>query len=264
MKINNNVQQEINKKFPKKKIYDLKINCHELMEEFDSYIYTYLTQYCPQEEKQITRQKYQRRPNRGLEKLRNQKKQCRKELKRLKNEGLEHLQYYKYLMRQWRDLMKKHNKLRLAVSKGEKAKAQKRTEKLFRKDPHKFAQNVFRKKVARAPTFSKAVAQEFYTRTYHDADREHMYEAMPEMVRPQVPVSPFNTEAPTFKEVQEIVHHKRNAAAPGPNGIPYTVYKKCPSILKKLHEIFLRIWKDGDIPDNWGVGFISLISKSEV
>ena len=42
-----------------------------------------------------------------------------------------------------------------------------------------------------------------------------MYEAMPEMVRPQVPVSPFNTEAPTFKEVQEIVHHKRNAAAPG-------------------------------------------------
>jgi hypothetical protein len=51
-----------------------------------------------------------------------------------------------------------------------------------------------------------------------------MYEAMPEMVRPQVPVSPFNTEAPTFKEVQEIVHHKRNAAAPGPNGIPYTVY----------------------------------------
>ena len=167
-------------------------------------------------------------------------------------------------MRQWRDLMKKHNKLRLAVSKGEKAKAQKRTEKLFRKDPHKFAQNVFRKKEARAPTFSKAVAQEFYTRTYHDADREHMYEAMPEMVRPQAPVSPFNTEAPTLKEVQEIVHHKRNAAAPGPNGIPYTVYKKCPSILKKLHEIFLRIWKDGDIPDNWGVGFISLISKSEV
>ena len=91
-----------------------------------------------------------------------------------------------------------------------------------------------------------------------------MYEAMPEMVRPQAPVSPFNTEAPTFKEVQEIVHYKRNAAAPGPNGIPYTVYKKCPSILKKLHEIFLRIWKDGDIPDNWGVGFISLISKSEV
>ena len=52
------------------------------------------------------------------------------------------------------------------------------------------------------------------------------------LISPEPPSVEFNDKPPTWKEIQEMVKAARTSAAPGPNGVPYTVYKRCPGILK--------------------------------
>ena len=49
----------------------------------------------------------------------------------------------------------------------------------------------------------------------------------------------------------EISSTRRNASAPGLNGIPYKVYKKCSKINKFLFNIFQACFKRREIPIQW-------------
>ena len=40
----------------------------------------------------------------------------------------------------------------------------------------------------------------------------------------------FNLEPPTWSEFQRKLKNTRMKSAPGPNGVPYKVYKKCPNV----------------------------------
>ena len=50
---------------------------------------------------------------------------------------------------------------------------------------------------------------------------------------------------PSWKEVKQVVMKARSSSAPGPNGIPYKVYKKCPLLLKRLWSLLRVVWKKG-------------------
>ena len=52
-----------------------------------------------------------------------------------------------------------------------------------------------------------------------------------------------------------------NRSSPGPNGIPYLVYKKLPCCAILLFKILSRIFKTQQIPKCFGKAFISLIPK---
>ena len=54
----------------------------------------------------------------------------------------------------------------------------------------------------------------------------------------------------------------RNKSSPGPNGIPYLVYKKCPQTLGRVIKIMIRIWKSGKIPPQWRTGRVILVPKN--
>ncbi|VDI44671.1 Hypothetical predicted protein [Mytilus galloprovincialis] len=43
----------------------------------------------------------------------------------------------------------------------------------------------------------------------------------------------------------------RAASAPGPNGIPYRVYKNCPNLAKQLWRLIKVIWRRYRLPDEW-------------
>ena len=49
----------------------------------------------------------------------------------------------------------------------------------------------------------------------------------------------------------EILSSRRNASAPGLNGMPYKVYKKCPKISKFLFKISQTCFKRCKIPTQW-------------
>ena len=55
----------------------------------------------------------------------------------------------------------------------------------------------------------------------------------------------FPTNCFSFEQFFQILSTRRNASAPGLNGIPYKVYKKCPKINKFLFKIFLSCMNKG-------------------
>ena len=61
----------------------------------------------------------------------------------------------------------------------------------------------------------------------------------------------------------QVLRLKRNGAAPGPNGISYLPYKRCPALWPYLHTIFSKIWKTNDVPKGWASASIILLPKSD-
>ena len=56
---------------------------------------------------------------------------------------------------------------------------------------------------------------------------------------------------PTLGEVKDIIKKARFGSAPGPNAIPYKVYKMCPRILKRLWRLLRVVWRKGEVPEAW-------------
>ena len=54
-----------------------------------------------------------------------------------------------------------------------------------------------------------------------------------------------------MKEASDVVKKARSGSAPGPNGIPYKVYKMCPMLLRRLWTLLKVIWRKGKVPDCW-------------
>ena len=61
----------------------------------------------------------------------------------------------------------------------------------------------------------------------------------------------FNKSSFSYNDFLEILLTRRNASAPGLNGIPYKVYKKCSKISKFLFKIFQACFKRCEIPIQW-------------
>ena len=60
----------------------------------------------------------------------------------------------------------------------------------------------------------------------------------------------FNKSSFSYNDFLEILLTRRNASAPGLNGIPCKVYKKCSEISKFLFKIFQACFKDVKFPFN--------------
>jgi hypothetical protein len=209
--------------------------------------------------------KPRRRPNRALAKLREEKRECKKAMKACKRLGLpKDAPPFVLLMQWWRQVMKAHNKLRVALKKAEEKRCQSFSEKCFRQNPWKYTVSMFSQvQKSCPPTFTKEVAEQYFPSTYTDSDRPHLYLPLPNMKRPAAPAVAFLMEPPSTKEIQEAVKKKRNAAVPGLNGVPYLPYKKCEVLQTCLHTIFKKVWKSGEIPPSWAEAYIVLLSKSE-
>ena len=64
-------------------------------------------------------------------------------------------------------------------------------------------------------------------------------------------------------EIAQAVKRSRSKSSPSPlDGIPYSVFKKCPALLVTLHNIFNLCWATSVVPSAWKVASIKLIGKS--
>lgn len=54
------------------------------------------------------------------------------------------------------------------------------------------------------------------------------------LIYPPKPRTLFSTNVPTLKEVKEVVRSARTASGPGPNEVPYKVFKQCPRLAEHL------------------------------
>ena len=58
-----------------------------------------------------------------------------------------------------------------------------------------------------------------------------------------------------------IVEKRRNASAPGPNKVPYKVYKKCSHLAKYLFGLISSCFEHGKIPIQWRIASLIFIPK---
>jgi hypothetical protein len=73
----------------------------------------------------------------------------------------------------------------------------------------------------------------------------------------------FNVSEPKFSEVTNFVNKARAASAPGPNGIPYKVYKKCDALRKYLWRLLKVVWRKDSVPLSWSKAEGVYIPKEE-
>ncbi|GFO26051.1 polyprotein [Plakobranchus ocellatus] len=88
-------------------------------------------------------------------------------------------------------------------------------------------------------------------KTYSDPTREIPLEETTGLVWPAAPGIKFDSKPPSLQEVIAVVNKARAKSAPGPNGVPYLLYKRCPNVLKKLHKILRSAWKNIKISKEW-------------
>ena len=121
---------------------------------------------------------------------------------------------------------------------------------------------MFEKKANGEPDFTEEKAFNYFSNLYQDEKRAEPVDPLPEMKSPSKPCHAFSDAPPSLKEIQDVIHPKRNAAAPGLDGITYVPYKRCPALLPVLVELFGKIWRCNEIPADWSAASIQLLAKS--
>jgi len=157
-----------------------------------------------------------RRAHTGMQILRTTKKSLRKCFLELKFSGLENTPDAIKVKKQWAAVTRKMNKLRVQLRKTQLAKDRIRAEKQFRKNPHTYAQHLFKATNLKGePAFSAEVAMEYFTKTYRDDKRDLQITPLPGISRPPPPKHPFNGTAPTLQDLYRIVRKKKEWGGTG-------------------------------------------------
>ena len=71
----------------------------------------------------------------------------------------------------------------------------------------------------------------------------------------------FRLSKPSTRELEAIIRKARSSSAPGPNGVPYKVYKNCPLTSQLLIALLKKVWSTGCVPQDWQVAEGCLIPK---
>lgn len=197
----------------------------------------------------------------ALVQLRNQKKELTKFMKNMKTANLWFGDIARTVTKTWRKLLKRHNNLRKRITYKIRKRNTARADTKFRKDPFKYASNLFSGvKIRKDPSFSAEEAEEYFVNTYTDSNRKHLHIPLHSMRRPPPPQHTFNLEPLDFRTFSDIVQKKSNGTSPSFNGLNYVIYKRCHSARKWLH-LIMRSIGPSNLPLSWAIALGVLVFK---
>lgn len=110
------------------------------------------------------------------------------------------------------------------------------------------ARGLLEEKTSGTLDISKEKLQEHIRIQYSDPARNNPLGSPGYVPRPSEPSALFDLSPP---EVRQVIQRARSASAPGPNGIPYKLYKNCPGVLKLLWTLMRITWTKQTIPSEW-------------
>ncbi|GFR87272.1 reverse transcriptase [Elysia marginata] len=144
---------------------------------------------------------------------------------------------------------------KLPLSRAESARkkrSQKRkNQERFLRDPFQFARQLFQKPKSGTLAVSREDLEAHLKETYSDTNRELPLEETAGLIWPAAPGIKFNNKPPNLQEVVEVVNKARAKSAPGPNGVPYLLYKRCSNVLMRLHKILRSAWNNIKVSKEW-------------
>ena len=121
----------------------------------------------------------------------------------------------------------------------------------FYKNPFRFVKDLFAKEKCGILKTTKPELEEHLEKVHQDKKR-HEQIIIPHDIPPiQPPEFNLDTDPPKWKEVENVVRRARAASAPGPNGVPYKLYKNAPDVLRLLWRLMRIVWQKGIIPKAW-------------
>ena len=188
----------------------------------------------------------------------------RKEINKLKETFNSAAEDEKEAIKELQD--EKLRKLRLA----KRADTLRKGRKLFTRNcnaflshPYDFARNVIAPKPKGNLKSSKEEVEN-HLRKAHEKDKEEQLLEKPEdMYEYREPEVEFDDEPPSWNEFNNLLRKTRNKSAPGPNGIPYIVYKKCPGVARLLWGYLKGMWRKNSISKEWRKAEGIFIPKEE-
>ena len=192
-----------------------------------------------------------------------EKNAVKKRLRQLRRSGTSP-EEVKLLAREFHQLVQKHSSLARKARKAEAMMSAKRQRKECHRDLHKFARKILEDDDCASiqPTFGKEEAESFFTSTYSASPRSFTRPSW--MPQPPSPTVPTVTCEFTVEEVKGVISKSRSSSSPSPvDQIPYTVLKKCPSLLPALLHLFNHCWATQMVPQAWKVGVNHLLGKKK-
>ena len=153
------------------------------------------------------------------------------------------------MLKIWQDLKEKHNALSRAENQKKRRVKRRKEQGRFFQEPYKYARNIFDKPKLGVLKTEKNLLEKYLKDMYSDPRRHIPLENNSNLVLPAGPKVEFDMKPPTRDEIRRIVSKSRNKSTPGPNGIPFLLYKKCPNVLKWLHANLKLAWKNRHISD---------------
>lgn len=232
--------------------------------KFLDIVYWYTNQQFGHYDKPDAAKKERRKevPDKLKQRLREQKREVKREWKKAKARNDLMTRYE--MTKKFRRVIKALNKVRRDKEKIEKEFVASVSRKEFKKDPYKFSQKLFNTTTNLSPTFTKEEADVFFTKTYQDPERTVPYETPHQLKALPQPDFPFNIEKIDNGTLSEVLSKKSNGSAPGWDGIPYLIYKKCTGLHVYLLYFFEVVLTTQEVPIAWKIAFIILLSKSDI
>ncbi|XP_052260987.1 uncharacterized protein LOC127865138 [Dreissena polymorpha] len=188
------------------------------------------------------------RPNRRQVRIQN----LRRELKQLRRRYCASSPIERIGLTQLRDTVRSQlTSLRKAENNRRKTRERAKKRAAFTANPYKFGRSLLDKKRSGKLETPLEEVENYLHVTHSDPNREDVLGDCDRIDTAKQPEKQLNATEPTLGEGKEAVKKARAASAPGPNAIPYKVYKMCPLLLKRLMRLLKVVWRKGDVPEAW-------------
>lgn len=184
------------------------------------------------EARRSTGPKQKGRREREIEALVRRRRQLRKQWRRAcraEKEGLKPL---------WEEVKKSIASLRRAERIRMHRRWKEKERSSFFRNPYQHARRLLEDKRSGKLEISQSDLESHFKELYNDAARQTPLGPPGYVPRPAHPSHFFDAALPKLSEAAEVVRKARAASAPGPNGIPYKLYKYCPGVLKHLWKLW--------------------------
>lgn len=121
----------------------------------------------------------------------------------------------------------------------------------FIANPYRFTKTLLGEERGGSLQSSEEEVVKYLKDVHSDPSREHPLGDCDRISAADPPKFPLNMKEPSLQEVRDVVKKARAGSAPGPSGIPYKVYKRCPKLLRRLWLLLRAVWKSGTVPECW-------------
>ena len=154
-------------------------------------------------------------------------------------------------------------KLRKVGNRRKKRWLRKRQRESFKANPYKCGKDLLTPKNFSKLTIPTAELDKILKSLHADPSRDIPLPPLEGLPDPPAVKVEFDTSPPSFESFMAVVKTRRNGSRPGPNVIPYKLYKKCPGLARYLFELHRECIKKNRVPLQWRMAFKTFIPKVE-